>query len=225
MPGSLVAGAVELEPIGGGLGLDLESSAAESPGDVWARDLAQRVALATPADTAWGAFLRSLLEAIRVLGDEGLVRRCLEVCGQEQPVEFFRYPVRWRLQMMALSLEALAARHGGSGNALRLLGRQATSSFLCSHGGRLMLMLAGGDRKRVLEGAHIGFRMGSSYGTHTTRWLGSASFYWRMEREFMPLPFMEGVLQALLEQTGARNVRVVGRQTGALDSEYELSWE
>ncbi len=41
----------------------------------------------------------------------------------------------------------------------------------------------------------------------------------------MPPPFMEGVLQALVENTGARNVRVVGRQTGTLDGEYELSWE
>ncbi|HYO71492.1 MAG TPA: DUF2378 family protein [Archangium sp.] len=205
--------------------MGMESSTAGGPGDVWARELAQRVALATPADTAWGAFLRSLLEAIRVLGDEGLVRRCLEVCGHEQPVEFFRYPVRWRLQMMSLCLEALAARHGGSGKALRLLGQQGMSTFLCSHAGRLLLMLAGGDGKRVLECAHLGFRMGLSYGQHTTRWLGPACFHWSMEREFMPPPYMEGALQVLVESTGARNVRVVGRQTGALDSEYELSWE
>ncbi|HEX5745563.1 MAG TPA: TIGR02265 family protein [Archangium sp.] len=205
--------------------MGMESKAADPPGDVWARDLAQRVALATPADTAWGAFLRSTLEAIRVLGDEGLVRRCREVCGHEQPVEFFRYPVRLRLQMMALCLEPLAARHGGSERALRLLGRQGTSAFLCSHAGRLMLMLAGGDRKRLLEGAHVGFRMGLSYGKHTTRWAGPACFHWSMEREFMPLPFMEGVLEVLVESSGARNVRVVGRQTGALDGEYELTWE
>ena len=225
MPGRLVPGAVEVGPIVRGLSMGMESSAAEPPGDVWARDLARRVALATPADTAWGAFLRGTLEAIRTLGDEGLVRRCLEVCGHEQPVEFFRYPVRWRLQMLALCLESLAERHGGSARALWLLGGKGMSTFLCSNAGQLMLMLAGGDRKRVLEGAHLGFRMGLSYGTHTTRWLGPASFHWRVEREFMPLPFMEGVLQTLVERTGARNVRVVGRQTDALDSEYELSWE
>ncbi|REG26692.1 uncharacterized protein (TIGR02265 family) [Archangium gephyra] len=225
MPGRLVPGAVELGPIVRGLSLGLESSAAEPPEDFWARDLAQRVALATPSDTAWGVFLRGTLEAIRVLGDEGLVRRCLEICGHEQPVEFFRYPVRWRLQMLSLCLEALAARHGGSVKALRLVGRQGMSNFLCSHAGTLLLKLAGSDRKRVLEGAPAGFRMGLSYGKHVTRWLGPACFHWSMEREFMPLPLMEGVLQVLVESTGARNVRVVGRQTGALDSQYELSWE
>lgn len=205
--------------------MGMEAGAANPPEDFWARDLAQRMALATPSDTAWGVFLRATWESIRELGDEGVGRRCLEICGHEPLVEFFRYPVRLQLQMMSVSLETLAARHGGGARALRLLGRRGTSNFLASHAGRLMLTLSRGDRRRLLERAPIGFRMGVSYGKHTMRWTGPTGLHWGMEREFMPSPYMEGVVRALVENTGARNVRVVGRQTGALDSEYEISWE
>lgn len=200
------------------------SVAVVSPG-FWERDLAQRLALATPADTARGLFLRSTSEAIRALGDEGLVRRCLEACEHEQFVEFFHYPIRWHLRMISLSLAPLAARHGCGTRGLRLLGRLGASAFLASQAGRMLLMLAAGERKRLVECAPMGFRMSSSYGKHTLRWTGPASVHWRMERVFMPYPFLEGVFLALLESTGAPNVRVVGCQTGALDSEYDISWE
>ncbi len=144
--------------------MGMEASAADPPLDFWARNLAQRTALAGPADTAWGVFLRGTMGAIRALGDDGVARRCLEVCGHEQLVDFFRYPVRLQLQMISLSLETLAARHGGGTKALRLLGGWGTGDFLGSHAGRLMVMLARGDRRRLLEGAPVGFRMGLSFG-------------------------------------------------------------
>lgn len=199
-------------------------SAAEASPGFWERDLARRLALATPADTARGLFLRSTSEVIRALGDEVLERRCREACEHEQFVEFFHYPIRLQLQMMALALAPLAARHGCGMQGLRLLGRRGASAFLASHAGRMLLMLAGGERKRLVECAPMGFRMSSSYGKHTLRWTGPASVHWRMERVFMPYPFLEGVFLALLENTGAWDVRVVGCQTGALDSEYDISW-
>jgi hypothetical protein len=198
---------VEGDAIGKGLGLGLEAGAAAPPSDFWARDLAQRLKLATPADTAWGLYLRGTLEAVRALGDEGVLRRCLEVCGHEPLVEFFRYPVRLQLQMMSAALRTLAARQGCGARGLRHLGIWSVRDSLASHSGRMVLKLGGGERK------------------HTLRWTGPESVHWIMERDFMPYPYLEGVLQGLLEGTGARDVRVVGRQTGTLDSEYDVCWE
>ncbi|MFY0528648.1 TIGR02265 family protein [Archangium gephyra] len=225
MPAELVPGAVEVGAIGEGLSLGLGARVAASPTDFWARDLALRAVLATPADTAWGLYLRSTLETLRALGDEALARRCLEVCGPGPLVEFFRYPVRLQLQMMSVALETLAARQGCGARGLRYLGLRSVRDSLASHAGRVVLKLGGGEGKRFLDEVPMSFRMGLSYGKHTLRWTGPASVHWAMERDFMPYPFLEGVLQALLESTGARNVQVVGRQTGTLDSEYDVCWE
>ncbi|HEX8822545.1 MAG TPA: TIGR02265 family protein [Archangium sp.] len=193
--------------------------------DAWAQELTRRQALATPADTLRGMFLRGTLEAIRELGNEALVKRCREACAHENFVELFNYPVQLQLQIMAVALEALAVKHGSCEEALRLLGRKALSDFLASKAGKMLLVVSGGEVSRLLNNAPTGYRVSTSYGEHTLRWVGPTSCQWTMKRQFMPHPFEEGVLAALLENTRARNVRVVGRQTGALDSEYDISWE
>lgn len=224
MPGA-VPGAVEEGAIGEAMSMGMQAIAAEVSPGFWERELAQRLALATPSDTTRGLFMRSTSEAIRALGDEGLVRRCLEACEHEQFVEFFHYPIRLQLQMISLALAPLAARHGCGTRGLRLLGRRGASAFLASQAGRMLLTLAGGERKRLMECAPMGFQMSSNHGKHTLRWTGPASVHWRMERVFMPYPFLEGVFLTVLESLAAPNVRVVGCQTGALDSEYDISWE
>lgn len=191
----------------------------------WVRELVRRQSLATPTDTLRGMFLRGTLEAIRELGDEALVERCREACAHEDFVDLFSYPVRLHLQMMSVALEALAARHGGGEQALRLLGRKALEDFLASKSGKMLLVVGGGEASRLLNNAPTGYRVSTSYGEHSLRWLGPTSCRWTMKRQFMPPPFEEGILSGLLENTRARNVRVVGRQTGVLDSEYDISWE
>ena len=191
----------------------------------WARDLVRRQSLATPTDTLRGMFLRGTLESIQELGDEALVERCREACAHEDFVELFSYPVRLQLQLMSVALEALAARHGSCEQALRLLGRKAVGDFLASKSGKMLLVLGGGEASRLLLNAPTGYRVSTSYGEHSLRWLGPTSCRWTMKRQFMPPPFEEGLLAGLLENTRARNVRVVGRQTDVLDSEYDISWE
>lgn len=191
----------------------------------WTRELARRQALATPADTVRGMFLRGTLEALRELGDGALVERCREVSAREEFVELFSYPVRLYLQMMTVAMEALAERHGGCEQALRLLGRKALKDFLASKSGKMLLVVGGGEASRLLNNAPTGYRVSTSYGEHSLRWMGPASCRWTMKRQFMPPPFEEAILAGLLENTRARNVQVVGRQTDVLDSEYDITWE
>lgn len=191
----------------------------------WVQDLARRQSLATPMDTVRGMFLRGTLEAIRELGDEALVERCRETCSRENFVDLFSYPVRLQLQLISVALEALAARYGGCEQALRQLGRKALSDFLASKSGKMLLVVGGGEVSRLLNNAPTGYRVSTSYGEHSLRWAGPTNCVWTMKRQFMPPPFEEGILAGLLETTRARNVRVVGRQVGVLDSEYDISWE
>lgn len=204
------------------------STGAESgplPPDVWARDLARRLELATPEDSVRGMFLRGMLESVRELGDEALVQRCLEACGHENFVDFFSYPTALELRIISVALEPLAVRYGSFEEGLRMLGRHAVNVFLCSHAGRMLVMVAGGNPKMLVTSAPTCYRFGASYGQHHLQWMGQTRCLWTMKREFKPYPYQEGVFMAFLEKTSARNVRVVGRKTGDLDSELDISWE
>ncbi|WP_257448104.1 DUF2378 family protein [Archangium lipolyticum] len=181
--------------------------------------------LATPEDTVRGMFLRGLLEAIGELGDEALVRRCREVSGHEEFVELFSYPVGLQLRLISVAMETLAGRLGGWEPALRLLGRRAASDFLGSNAGRMLLVMGGGEPKRLLNSTPTGYRVSLSYGEHALRWTGVTSCLWSIKGGFLPYPYLEGIFLELLGKTNARNVTVVGRQTGPLDSEYDISWE
>ena len=69
------------------------------------------------------------------------------------------------------------------------------------------------------------YRVSLGFGEREGAWTGPRSAHFVMRGDFLPPPFHEGVLMAMLERLNARKVRVCGRQTGVLDSEYELSWQ
>jgi uncharacterized protein (TIGR02265 family) len=187
-------------------------------------DLARRLALATSADCIRGLFLRSFQAAIRMLGDEVLLERCRRVWGHETFVDSFFYPVRLQLEVLAVVLEPLASQHGGPTRVLRMMGRQCARDFLASYTGRALRVAAGGDAKRMVAQAPAGYQFAVSGGVHTLRWMGPTRCVWSMHHDFMPVPFHEGVLLGLLEEARAQGVKVYGRQTDALDGEYDLSW-
>jgi uncharacterized protein (TIGR02265 family) len=191
----------------------------------WVQELERRIALATPADTVRGLFIQSSLLAIRELGDAALVERCREACGHERFVDLFRYPISLQLRMLSVALEQLASRHGGGAQALRLIGHRAVMDFLESVPGRTVLVVAGGDPKRLLTSVPSAYRLATSFGEHTMRWTGPGQVLWKLTGEFMPYPFHEGTLTGVLAKTVARNVKVSGRQTGPLDCECDISWQ
>lgn len=190
----------------------------------WNHDWNLRMNLATPGDTARGLFFNSTLEAIRVLGGEELVKRCLESCGQERFIDFFTYPVSLQLRIISTAMQALQKRYGSPEGALRHLGRCLSMGFLGSSAGQMLVKLAAGDPKRLLEGLSSAYRVSLSYGQHSVRWTGPRSGCFLMRKEFMPHPVHEGVLATLLEVGGAREVKVWGRPLGPLDAECEFTW-
>ncbi len=196
----------------------------ERPQD-WGGEWEKRLALATPEDTTLGLFLRGTLEAIRALGDEVLVRRCLEACGEEHFADFQHYPVRLHLQLVFTAVRELAAQPEALEELLRRLGRGAAADFLESSAGRTMRRLVREEPKRLVSNLPAAYRVSLGFGEREVAWTGPRSAHFVMRGDFLPPPFHEGVLMAMLERLNARKVRVCGRQTGVLDSEYELSWQ
>jgi uncharacterized protein (TIGR02265 family) len=172
-----------------------------------------------------GFFFNGLLENLQNLGDEALMRRCLEACGQEHFLDFFSYPAQLLSTILLTALPPLAERCGGGEEALRQLGRQATQDFLASVAGRAMLLTAHGRPKPLLDSLPSGFRVALSFGNAELVWTGATRGSVRMHPSHMPPPFHEGMVRQMLEATGARGISVSAQDTGELVVTCEFSWE
>ncbi|PTL84151.1 TIGR02265 family protein [Vitiosangium sp. GDMCC 1.1324] len=188
-------------------------------------DLEQRLAMASPSDTARGMFLRATLEAVRTLGDEEAVRCCQQASGEEKLVDFFVYPITANLRMVFAAARMLASHCGGFDEALRQLGYRAGESFLASAAGLALQFLAKGDAKRLVGNLPSAYRAAVSFGVRSVVWTGPTSGQFTMRREFMPYPFHEGLLLGVLGKVKARGARVYGHQLSTLESAYDVSWE
>ncbi|HZH74772.1 MAG TPA: TIGR02265 family protein [Archangium sp.] len=191
----------------------------------WQQELEQRLALATPNDTVRGLFFNSLLGLVRTLGDEATLARCLEASGQQRFLDFFNYPVSALLRLTYTAGNELAPRYGGFDGAMRRMGHQAMGDFLDSLMGRALRHLAGQDTRTLMSNIQNIYRMTLSYGTRQLVWDGPKRGRLILQRNFLPAAYHEGGLRMTLDQMKARNVSVVGRRTGPLDSEYEFTWE
>jgi uncharacterized protein (TIGR02265 family) len=187
-------------------------------------DLEQRLVLATPDKTCRGMFLKGILQVVGSLGDEALLRRCLEASGQTRITDFFKYPVSAQLRMSWIASEGLAPRVGGFDEALRLLGRQATADFMASLAGRTMLALTGRDAVKMVNGLPTAFRASASYGRHLVEWTGPKGGRLMLDGDLLPEPFNSGVLEAVLMAADVQGVRVWGRQLSVNRCECSFSW-
>jgi uncharacterized protein (TIGR02265 family) len=189
-----------------------------------AGDLGARLALAMPQDTARGLFFNGVVSAVRALGGDAAVERCLAASGERAFADFASYPVASFMKLAYVAAQVMGPRYGGFDGALRRMGVQATTDFLSSAAGKTLLLLAAGSPKRLLGNLHSGYRAAVSYGERTVSWLDETSGIFTMKRDFMPPPYHEGTLQAVIEAVGGKQVQVRGWQRGLLDTDYTLSW-
>ncbi|NVJ02574.1 DUF2378 family protein [Myxococcus sp. AM009] len=189
-----------------------------------AKELEARLALATKDDTARGLFFNGVVSAVRTMGGDAAVERCLAASGETRFIDFFNYPVSAFLRMSFTAAQMMGPEHGGFDGALRRMGVVATTDFLSSAAGKTLLLLASDSPKRLVGNLHSGYRAAVSYGERAVKWTGDTSGIFTMKRDFMPPAYHEGTLQAVIEAVGGKQVQVHGRQTGPLDTEYTLSW-
>lgn len=190
-----------------------------------ARDLEQRLALATPDKTCRGMFLKGILQVVRSLGDEVAVQRCLAAGEQTRLTDFFSYPLSSQLRMTWTAAEYLAPRTGGFEEALRLLGRQATADFMASLAGRTMLALTGRDPVKMVNSLPTAFRASVNYGKHAVEWTGPKSGRLVLDGDLMPEPTNSGILEAVLMAADLKGAQVRGRQVDLTKCECHFSWE
>ncbi|MHB8872525.1 MAG: TIGR02265 family protein [Myxococcaceae bacterium] len=190
-----------------------------------ASDLSIRVGLATPKDTCKGMFFNGMLVAVGTLAGESARVRCLAETGERKFVDFFNYPITSFLPAAFSAAESLEGSSGGWESAFRRLGRQAVDDFLATAVGKTLLMLAGSDPRRLLSALPSAFKTCVSYGDRAVTYRSAKECTFVVKRDFMPHPYHEGVLLAVIEHIGVRQVKVEGSRTGVLDADYVISWE
>lgn len=188
-------------------------------------DWAGRRMAATEMDTARGMFFLGVLETVRSGVGEEAVSTCWSAIDERRFVGFFNYPVASFLKLAQVAARLLAPRWGGTDEALRQMGMQATRSFLESAVGRTFLLLAAENPRKLVSNLPSGYQMAVSYGERSIEWKGEGEALFVMRRDFLPPAYHEGVLREVLATVGARGPKVEGRKLGVLDTEYHLLWE
>jgi uncharacterized protein (TIGR02265 family) len=193
--------------------------------EFWLQDLERRRTFAKPEHTLRGFFFKGMLESFRTLGDEALVRRCVEACGQERFVDFFNYPVQLMFPLLFTALPVLAERYGGGEAALRYIGRQSSLDFLGSVSGKAMLLLAQGSPRLLLTSMPTAYRVAMSFGHAWLDWSGPTRGRLTMHHSFVPPPVHEGTVLQMLEAGRTQRTHAVAYAVGDLDVACDFSWE
>lgn len=191
-----------------------------------AHDLSERLLQATANDTCKGMFFNGLfLATAHTVGEAG-VERLREAATTKKFVDFFNYPIA---DFLPLAWRAAELVGGGSSPkqleaGIRKIGAQATDDFLATAVGKTLMMLSGHDAKRLMNSLASSYKTAVSYGSRAIVWHAPNRCVFTMHRDFMPHPYHEGVITQVLTVIGRAEVRVVGRRTGLLDTDYDISW-
>lgn len=189
------------------------------------QDLASRLDWTTPADTVKGMLFNGLLGAVERQLGLAARERCRKASGEDEFIDFFGYPVASFLKLLYAAAEQFTPKLGSRDAALRALGRQAVNDIMASRVGQTVLLLADGSPRRMLFTLPSAYRTAVSYGDRNADVASETHGFFVMKRDFMPIPYQEGFLEAAIQALGITRVQVKGRPLGTLDASYEISWE
>ncbi|AKJ00763.1 uncharacterized protein (TIGR02265 family) [Archangium gephyra] len=189
------------------------------------QDLESRVPLATPEYTTRGILFLSTLAAVRELGGEDMVKRCLEASGESEFVEFFNYPTRALLQMLGAAAGLLSANLGGYAEVLRYIAKRTVELYMTSVVGRSAQLVSSTDPMRLVRTLEELYKVSMVYSAPTVVWKGPKRGVLSVQCTFTPLAYHEGGAITLGAMLGLKNVEAHARPTGPLSLDLEISWE
>jgi uncharacterized protein (TIGR02265 family) len=188
-------------------------------------ELQWRLSFLAPGENVRGVFINSLLDVVRRLGGEDTVRKCLTRDGQEPFLDFFNYPFSTYLKSIYSAAWALSEKHGSVEESLRLMGYHAAQSFYLSPPGRVVLLLAQGEPRRLLDNLPLATRTTSTVADGSSRLTGPKKGILSYKRDLMPRPYTRGALLGTFEAAHVKGVQVLPHPVGPLDTDYEISWD
>jgi uncharacterized protein (TIGR02265 family) len=186
-------------------------------------DLRRRLSAATPRDTVRGIIFNSAFALLEELAGRPAAQEC-DRAGKGWRTEFFSYPVADYLELAWAATERLERRLGSTDRVFWELGSRAASRWLASPLGRTLAAIAGADARRLLSNTANGYRNVVGYGTRTIEWLAERHARLTFKHDFLVPVFHCGVITTAVDAMSGTRVRAIGRETGFLESEYDVSW-
>ncbi|MFL5353410.1 TIGR02265 family protein [Archangium sp.] len=188
-------------------------------------ELKWRLSLIAPEDLMRGLFHNSLLELVKRLEGEEAVRHCLALHGGEvRFLDFFNYSHRSYLELMYVAARLLTPRFGGIERAMWELGYDGSKTFYASAAGRVLMLMAQGDPRRLLSNIPTGMQTASQHVECKVTLTGPRSGV-IFKHEVMPRPHTEGGIQAMCEVAKVKGARVTSRALNPMENEYEVTWD
>jgi uncharacterized protein (TIGR02265 family) len=188
------------------------------------QELEHRLALGGPEDTLRGLFFTGALEVVRGLEDPAALERCIQAAGGERFMAFFSYPVGTLNRLLYAAAWELSGRHDGFSGAMRYLGQRIAPVYLQSGAGRVLLMLAGGEPRRMLDGIPSAYRTAIQHGVCSVQWSGPTHGRVILQGNTLPMEYIEGAVRGLFESSKVADVKTTGRQVSLRDMEIDVSW-
>ncbi|HEY8208351.1 MAG TPA: TIGR02265 family protein [Myxococcaceae bacterium] len=202
-----------------------KSHAAQAAPQVHANDLAERLSMAAPGDTAKGVLFNAALTAVARVLDASAADACRAATGERRFIDFFNYPVSSFLRLSFTAAELSRSKLGGLDAAFRTLGKQAVDDFLSTAAGKTLRSLGTREPHRLLATLPSAYRTALNHGERHILLASEDRYVLRMRRDFLPHAYHEGVLSALLPSLGLDGAQVLGRRVGVLDADYEITWD
>lgn len=137
---------------------------------------------------------------------------------------FFSYPVGTLNRLLYTAAWELSGTWGGFDAAMHRLGRQVAPDYLESGAGRVLVMLAGGEPRRMLNGFPAAFRTAIRHGECSVQWSGPNRATVVIQGTTVPPGYFEGAVRGVFETTRVAEVNANGRPVGLTGTEVEVSW-
>jgi uncharacterized protein (TIGR02265 family) len=188
------------------------------------QDLEERMALVAPEATLRGFFFTGILAQVRLLGDEAVTRQCEEAAGGDRFMFFFSYPVSAMLRLLYTAAWALKGPRGDFAQVMRHLGQEIAPDYLESGTGRVLVLLAAGEPRRLLNGFPSADRTAVRHGDCTVTWMGAHAARVTIQGSPLPAEYYEGAVRGVFSFTQVAQVATVVRQVSPLLIEVDVSW-
>ncbi|QRN99925.1 DUF2378 family protein [Archangium violaceum] len=188
-------------------------------------EMQQRLAFTTPEDTMRGVFYNGILDAVRQLGSEDAVRRCLEACGESGFLDFFNYPYSSFIRLLYTAARLLSDKYGGFEQALAAMGHYAATRYYTSPVGRALQLMFMNDPKRLISNLPMASKMAAAGSQCEVRLTDQKSGVVIYRHDLLPRPYIVGGFLGTFESIHTKGLKVDVRVLGPLDTEYTFSWE
>lgn len=192
---------------------------------VSARDLEDRLAHVTSAETVKGVLCNAALAAVEAVLDRKAADTCRAASGERRFIDFFTYSIGSFLKLSFTAAELSRSKLGGYDAAFRTLGKQAVDDFLSTAAGKTLRSLGSRDPHRLLATLPSTYRAALNHGERQVQLAGEHRCVLQMRGDFLPHPYHEGVLGTMLSSLGLGPVQVMGKRVGVLDADYEITWD